>query len=256
MEKLQVTYLQFDIFWENKTKNISALSEMVSQVEDTQLIVLPEMFSTGFTMNTQLSEPENGETLQWMQKIAKTKNAAITGSLIIEEDKHFYNRLYFVFPDGNYKTYDKKHLFTLANEQNYYTAGDRKLIVDYLGWKICPLICYDLRFPVWARNTQDYDLLLYVANWPAKRTQAWDVLLQARAVENMCYTLGVNRVGKDGNDFDFVGHSAVYDYLGERINQNFRENEHTETVILSKEKMLEARKKLGFLNDRDSFTIN
>ena len=256
-EILKTTIIQSELHWENATANLKMFSEKIRLIEtETDLIVLPEMFTTGFSMNAEkLSEPNDGETLQWMISEAKKNNCAITGSVIISEDNHFYNRLFFVFPDGSFKKYDKKHTFTLAKENETYAAGSERLIVDYRGWRICPLVCYDLRFPVWARNTEDYDVLIYVANWPKVRTLAWDTLLRARAIENMAYCIGVNRVGLDGNNHEYIGHSAVYDTLGKQISKNSFEKEFTETVIMEKEHIQNNRKHLQFLNDRDTFTL-
>jgi len=185
---------------------------------------------------------------------AKKHHAAITGSVIITEDNQYYNRLFFVFPDGSYKKYDKKHTFTLAKENEVYKAGSERLIVNYKDWRICPLVCYDLRFPIWARNTEDYDLLIYVANWPKVRTVAWDTLLRARAIENMAYCIGVNRVGLDGNEHEYVGHSAVYDVLGKQISTSAFD-EFTETIVLEKNHIETNRQHFQFLNDRDLFTL-
>jgi predicted amidohydrolase len=213
------------------------------------------MFSSGFTMNPkEVAETMDGETVSWLQHMANAKNCAITGSLVIEEKGNFYNRLVFVFPDGEIQHYDKRHLFTLAGEDKVYTAGTQKLIVDYKGFKICPLVCYDLRFPVFARNVEDYDILIYVANWPKPRVNAWDILLKARAVENMCYVIGVNRIGDDANNHEYVGHSQVVDFLGNYIQQP-EETEGVFIVELHEEQLLETRKKLAFLEDRDEFTI-
>ena len=225
-------------------------------MEDVDVIVLPEMFSSGFTMNPQkVAETMQGETILWMQHMAKAKNCAITGSLVITENGNFYNRLVFVFPTGEIQHYDKRHLFTLAGEDKVYTSGTQKLIVNYKGFKICPLVCYDLRFPVFARNVEDYDVLLYVANWPKPRINAWDILLKARAVENMCYTIGVNRIGTDANKHDYSGHSQAVDFLGNYILEP-QESEGVFIVALNKEQLLETRKKLAFLTDRDKFTIS
>lgn len=255
---LAVTIIQADLHWENPVANRAQFSEKIKKISGkTDLIVLPEMFTSGFSMNAEkLSEENNGETLQWMISEAKKNNAAITGSVIISENNTFYNRLFFVFPNGTYKIYNKRHTFTLAGEDKTYTAGTQRLIVDYKGFKICPLICYDLRFPVWARNTENYDLLLYVANWPVKRIVAWDVLLRARAIENMSYCIGVNRVGLDGNGHKYTGHSAVYDVLGNCISTPNFEKELIETVVLEKEHIDTHRKHLQFLNDRDHFSLN
>lgn len=256
-EQLKITIIQTHLFWENPIENRKNFTEKIAAIkEKTNLIVLPEMFTSGFTMNAStLAEEEESETLKWMQTEAKKNTCAITGSAIITEKGNYYNRLFFVFPDGTYKTYNKRHTFTLAGEHKTYSAGNEHLIVDYLGWKICPLICYDLRFPIWARNTQDYDALLYVANWPQKRIAAWDALLKARAIENMCYCVGVNRTGTDDNGHHYNGHSAVYDVLGEQVSNLKFENEFTETIELQKLHIEKNRQHLQFLNDRDEFVL-
>jgi len=224
-------------------------------MEDVDLIVLPEMFSSGFTMNPKaVAETMQGETIAWLQHLAKAKNCAITGSLVIEENGNYFNRLVFVFPTGEIKTYDKKHLFSLAGENEFYTAGKDKLILEYKGYKICPLICYDLRFPVCSRNVENYDVLLYVANWPIPRVNAWDILLKARSVENMCYTIGVNRIGKDHNHNEYIGHTQVIDFLGEYVLEP-QEADAVFIVELNKAKLLETRRKLAFLNDKDNFQL-
>ena len=253
---LKITLVQSELIWENASANRELFSKKFQTFEgETDLIVLPEMFTTGFSMNAKkLAEPNDGESLNWMISEARKHNCALTGSVIISENDKFYNRLFFVLPDGTYEKYDKKHTFTLAKENETYTAGKERLIVNYKGWKICPLICYDLRFPVWSRNTEDYDVLIYVANWPKVRTVAWDTLLRARAIENMSYCVGVNRVGFDGNDHEYVGHSAVYDVLGKQVSPSAFD-EFIETVTLSKEHIESNRKHLQFLNDRDKFTL-
>lgn len=258
MEKsLNVAVLQVNLAWENITKNLDVFNEKIELIPgEIDLIVLPEMFSTGFSMNAEeLAEPPKGRALQWMQKIAESRDTAITGSVIVKEDGKFYNRLYFVFPDTSYKVYDKRHTFTLAGEDKTYTAGKDRLIVEYKGWRICPLICYDLRFPVWSRNNDNYDLLIYVANWPETRIHAWDVLLQARAIENMAWCIGVNRTGEDGNAYKYNGHTGVYDCLGKSMFNDAREIEFTEVVTLDKDSLLETREKLRFLQDRDRFSL-
>ncbi len=224
-------------------------------MEEVDLIVLPEMFSSGFTMNPKaVAETMNGETIAWLQHLAKAKDCAITGSLVIEENGKYYNRLVFVYPNGELKTYDKRHLFTLAGEDKVYTAGKEKLIIEYKGFRICPLICYDLRFPVFARNVEDYDVLIYVANWPKPRINAWDILLKARAVENMSYAIGVNRIGMDENELEYVGHSQAVDFLGNYLLEA-QETDGVFIVELDKEKLLETRSKLAFLKDKDSFKL-
>jgi len=256
-EELKVSIIQSKLVWENPEANRKLFSEKIASIsEDTNLIILPEMFTTGFTMNaSNLAEKETGETLNWMQSEAKKKDCAISGSVIISENNNYYNRLFFVFPNGDYKTYDKRHTFTLAGEDKTYKAGNEQVIIDFLGWKIYPLICYDLRFPVWARNTQNYDVLLYVANWPERRITAWDALLKARAIENMSYCIGVNRVGEDGNGHQYSGHSAVYDVLGEQISNSNFEEDFTETITLQKSHVETHRRHLQFLNDRDKFNL-
>ena len=256
-ENLNVAIIQADLKWEDSVANRSLFSKEIAALSDSvELIVLPEMFTTGFSMNAEnLAEETNGETLLWMKEQAKLKDAAITGSVIITENGEFYNRLFFVFPDGTVQKYDKRHTFTLAKEDKTYTAGTERLIVNYKGWKICPLICYDLRFPVWARNTEDYDLLIYVANWPKKRVAAWDALLKARAIENMSFCIGVNRVGEDGDGFVYNGHSAIYDCLGAILTQQNAENEFAKEITLDKTHLENTRNQLKFLQDRDEFRL-
>lgn len=253
---MKVALIQTELSWENPNENLALLQEKINTISQyIDLIVLPEMFTSGFTMNPKsVAQTMQGEAVFWLKNVAKTKNCAITGSLVIEENDNYYNRLVFVFPSGEIQYYDKRHLFTLAGENKMYTAGNEKLIVDYKGFKICPLICYDLRFPVFARNVENYDVLIYVANWPKPRVNAWDILLKARAVENMSYVIGVNRIGVDANQHEYVGHSQVVDFLG----NNSMEPQETEGVFISEldiEKLIETRKKLNFLNDRDDFQL-
>jgi predicted amidohydrolase len=230
--------------------------KMGSIQESTDLIILPEMFSTGFTMNVKhLAEEEPGATLDWMQNEAVKHHSAIMGSYIVLDNGSYFNRMYFVYPDKEFVKYDKRHTFTLANEHKTFASGNEQIFVDYLGWKIFPLICYDLRFPVWSRNSSNYDLLIYVASWPERRISAWDALLKARAIENMCYTIGVNRVGEDGNGHQYIGHSAIYDVLGECISIRENENEFMETYTLKRSHLESNRKHLQFLNDRDDFSL-
>jgi omega-amidase len=253
---MKIALIQSFLSWENPKSNQNYFEVKINAItEKVDLIVLPEMFSTGFTMNPSVvAETIQGETVLWMQSLAKAKNSVITGSLIIKENDNFYNRLVFVFPSGEIQFYDKRHLFTLAGEDKVYTAGKEKLIINYLGWKICLLICYDLRFPVFSRNTEDYEVLIYVANWPKPRINAWDILLKARSVENMCYTIGVNRIGFDNNNLEYIGHTQAIDYIGNSILEP-QEKEGVFIVELNKEKLLKSRKKFGFLNDKDSFEL-
>jgi predicted amidohydrolase len=254
---MKIALVQTSLAWENPIENRSHLAQKITGfMEDVDLIVLPEMFSSGFTMNPEaVAETMEGETVAWIQHLAKAKNCAIAGSLVIEENGNYYNRLVFVYPTAEVKWYDKRHLFTLAGEDKSYRAGTEKLIVDYRGYKICPLICYDLRFPVFSRNAEDYDVLLYVANWPKPRTNAWDILLKARAVENMCYVVGVNRIGTDANNHEYIGHSQVVDFLGNYLLEP-QEADAVFIVELNKAKLLETRSRLAFLDDRDDFEID
>lgn len=257
-EKLKTALIQEDLVWEDPEANKRLFQRRIEALsKDVDLIVLPEMFSTGFSMNAKsLAEPTGGPTLQWMKEMAAEKDAAVTGSVIVQDDGRYFNRLFFIYPDGSFKRYDKRHTFTLAKENETYDSGKERLIVSYKGWKICPLVCYDLRFPVWARNTEDYDILIFVANWPSVRVQAWDTLLKARAIENMCYCIGVNRVGEDGNGHPYPGHSVVYDSLGNALTSPAVEEEFQEEIILEKAHLKETRGKLRFLQDRDIFEIN
>jgi predicted amidohydrolase len=253
---IKIALIQSPLIWENPKANRDNFGQKIDEINDNvNLIVLPEMFTTGFSMDPSIiAETMDGETVNWMKAMAKVKNAAITGSIIITENNNFYNRLLFVFPSGEIQQYDKRHLFSLAGEDKVYTKGTQKLIVEYKGFKICPLVCYDLRFPVFSRNAENYDILLYSANWPKPRTNAWDILLKARAVENMCYTIGVNRTGTDNNSHEYTGHSQAVDFLGNYILEP-QETAGIFIVGLEKEKLLETRKKLAFLDDRDDFGI-
>ena len=253
---MKTVIIQTELSWENPQENCVLLHQKIAAITETvDLIVLPEMFTSGFTMNPKaVAETMEGPSIAWLKQLAHNKDCAITGSLVIEEDGNYFNRLVFVQPDGSINTYDKRHLFTLAGEDKVYTAGSDKLVIDFRGFKICLLICYDLRFPVFARNVEHYDLLVYVANWPKLRVQAWDILLRARAVENMCYVIGVNRVGTDGNQHQYVGHSQVVDYLGNYLLQPQDESAHF-MVDFDKGVLLETRRKLAFLDDQDTFKI-
>lgn len=253
---MKIAIIQSDLYWEDASKNRKSFESKVNQIDsEVNLVVLPEMFSTGFTMNAaEVAETMEGETVLWLQSLAKQKNFAITGSLIIVENEKYYNRMMFVFPSGEIQYYDKRHLFSLAGEDKCYTNGNKKVIVEYLDWKICLQVCYDLRFPVFARNVENYDLLLYVANWPKVRTNAWDSLLKARAIENLSYVVGVNRVGLDANNYEHIGHSQAIDFLGNFILEP-QESEAVFIVELDKKIMLETREKLDFLSDKDIFEI-
>lgn len=263
MQDLKITLVQADLFWEEKEKNLGHISEMLSDVHETNLIVLPEMFSTGFSMSAkQLAESMQGNSITWMKETAQKKHAVVTGSLIIEEDKKYFNRLVWMQPDGDYLFYDKRHLFSLGDEHKHYTAGEKRIFPEIQDWKMLPLICYDLRFPVWSRQSSPftemgnhpYDVLIYVANWPEKRSYAWKHLLIARAIENQCYVVGVNRVGTDGNGFHHSGNSCVINAMGEILFEK-EKAECEQTITLSKQELLTTRRKLPFLNDRDEYEV-
>ncbi|WCM41472.1 nitrilase family protein [Flavobacterium sp. CBA20B-1] len=254
---MKTAILQFDTIWEDKQTNLNFVqTEILSMPTDIDLIVLPEMFTTGFTMKPEhVAEEEQGITFQNLQKLAISKQTAITGSWVIKENNKYYNRLFFVFPDGSYKTYNKRHLFTLAGEEKVYTAGNEKLIVSYKDWNICLLVCYDLRFPIFSRIVgENYDILVYVASWPDRRINAWDALLKARAIENMSYVVAVNRCGTDPEGVYYSGHSQIIDCMGNIMVKPF-EKQHTKTAILEKESLQKARAKFAFLNDADKFEM-
>jgi len=254
-ETLQIALIQSSLVWENPEKNRNKFLKKIDTLSsDVDLIILPEMFTTGFTMQPQnIAIKEGGITLDWMQNLAQKKDAALMGSIVFHENEKHYNRLFFVQPDGSFEKYDKRHTFTLAGEDKVYEAGTEKLILTYKGFRIRPLICYDLRFPVWARNTEDYDVLVYVANWPTPRISAWNTLLKARAIENMAYCIGVNRVGSDEVGHQYPGNSGVYDCLGQQL--AFSEKEENLQVKISKEHISTTRNKLKFLQDRDDFSF-
>lgn len=257
MSILKITTFQAYLFWENIDKNLQNLSLRLSSIrEKTDLIILPEMFNTGYTIHAEeLAEETDGKTMQWMHMLAQRHGCVVTGSLAIKEDHKYYNRLIWMRPDGSYEKYDKRHLFGLGKEDKIYTAGKNKLIVELNGWKICPMICYDLRFPVWLRNYKDeYDLLLIVANWPEKRAQHWLTLIPARAIENQAFVIGVNRVGHDGNEIYHSGDSMCIDPYGKTV--YYKPNdEDLYTFSISREEVLRVRKGLPFLKDADDFAL-
>ncbi|WP_339845685.1 amidohydrolase [uncultured Dokdonia sp.] len=255
-ETLQVSLIQTSLFWEDANRNRAHQETLIAKIpRDSDLIVLPEMFTTGFSMSPQsLAETMDGETVKWMKQQALKSQAAICGSLIISEGGLYYNRFLFITPEGEITSYNKRHTFNMAGEGEQYKAGNEQVLIHYKGWKIFPQICYDLRFPVYARNTYDYDLIIYVANWPKTRIAAWDTLLKARAIENMSYCVGVNRVGVDGNNLEYIGHSAVYDVLGgEMVTAHTQEG--VVTTTLTKAHVNDTRSKLPFLQDKDRFTL-
>lgn len=298
-DKLTITLIQSALHWEDIDANLAIFEKKISQTDQkTDLIVLPEMFTTGFTMNvTRLAEPMNGKSLKWMKRQAAQTNAVIVGSIIIKDElqynpssqpattksgkgrQNYFNRLIWMKPDGSYSTYDKRHLFRMADEHNYYSMGNEKIIMEINGWSICPLICYDLRFPVWSRNINEsvnrgsgetvkitntksqtrnpvpaYDCLIYIANWPEPRQAAWDILLKARAIENLCYVIGVNRVKKDGNGINYAGGSGIINYKGEPLFYELK-NEFVKTITLDKNLLISFREKFPAYLDGDEFEI-
>jgi predicted amidohydrolase len=253
---LIISGLQFDIAWEKKDQNICKIEELFESIPfGTDIVVLPEMFTTGFSMNaSMLAETMEGDTIQWMKSTAKKKKAVITGSLIIEENRNFRNRLLWVTPGGEISYYDKRHTFGMAGETRYYKNGDEPKIFSYKSWKVFVSICYDLRFPVWMKNKNDYHLILNVANWPDTRSAHWNSFLTARAIENQSYLIAVNRIGTDSEGRNYSGDSSIVDYDGNVLTKSG----NTESVInarLSKEKLMEYRNTFPFLKDQDNYII-
>lgn len=255
MENLKITIIQPDIIWEDIHSNLSKYSKLLSDVEKTDVIVFPEMFTTGFSMQSEkLAETMDGISVAWMKNMAKEKDASVVGSLIINDKGNIYNRAVWVFPEGKIQYYDKRHLFTMGEENSHYSPGEEKTIVEFRGWKFCPLICYDLRFPVWSRNTENYDVLIYMANWPAPRHYVWENLLVARAIENQAYCVGVNRVGEDGVGIEYLGNSVLASPKG--IPEFMNEQEEIKTFEISYTDLHQFRKSFPVLNDRDNFIIS
>lgn len=263
MSDLIISLIQSDLHWENKEANLSMFEEKIHGIKErTHIVLLPEMFSTGFSMKPeQLAETMHGPTVEWMKKISASRKVILAGSLIIEEEGNYHNRLVWVLPNGQTGFYDKRHLFAFADEHKHYAPGNKRLIAAVNGWKVNLMVCYDLRFPVWARQSPDtedgapeYDLLIYVANWPERRNHAWKTLLQARAIENQCFVAGVNRVGNDGNNIYHSGDSMVVDPMG-AIMETKVHDEGVITVILKRDTLNEIRTKLPFLQDGDEFNL-
>ncbi len=257
MELFRITGIQPTLYWEDPKANYALFEQQLSQIHDTDVVVLPEMFTTGFSMNTEIAKQPGYDPLEWMKMQAASGGFALAGSYMIEENGHFFNRLSFVTPSGEAVSYNKKHLFTLAGEQRHYTAGNEQVLVRYKGWKLGLMICYDLRFPIWCRrtNTFDYDVLIFVANWPDRRSHAWRSLLLARAIENQAYVIGVNRVGTDGNGIIHSGDSAMIDPMGKYINTASPFKEEMIQASFSYSALQEVRHRLPFFNDRDEFDI-
>lgn len=273
MSKLTITTIQTNLHWEDKPANLNMLEKKIMGITDkTEIVVLPEMFNTGFTMRPeQLAETMEGETVNWMKRVAMAKRVVLVGSVACatgqatsSSQTSFTNRLIWMLPNGQYGYYDKRHLFAFAGEDQHYTAGNKRLIASVKGWKINLQVCYDLRFPVWARQSSfakasedepEYDVLIYVANWPERRSHAWKTLLQARAIENQSYVVGVNRVGNDGNNIYHSGDSMIVDPLGEVLYTK-KDEEDIHTITIDKAQLEAVREKLPFLRDGDGFSIS
>ncbi len=258
MSDLAITLIEPHLVWEDPLGNLNAFETLFEKLPKSDLIALPEMFTTGFSMNVDgITEEDGKKTLEWMHSMAGKYDAAIAGSIMIGESagRHF-NRFYFITPEGKEYQYDKRHLFSFAEEDKYFVKGQERIVVEFRGWKILPLICYDLRFPIWSRNNPDdpFDLILYTANWPMIRQSAWDKLLPARAIENACYVAGINRIGKDEVGISYLGGTAIYDQLGTSI-ETKSEGDFFFHYTLDNSKLLAYRKKFPILRDGDSFTI-
>jgi len=256
MQDLKIAMIQSQLHWEDIDPNLTMFGDKIKAIkEPVDIIVLPEMFSTGFSMKPEgIAEQFPGKALMWMTDMAREMDCVITGSIMTEEEGHYYNRLIWMQPTGSFSIYNKRHLFSMAGEEKVYTPGSTKLVETIKGWKICPMVCYDLRFPVWIRNVEEYDALIFVANWPEKRIQQWRKLLQARAIENQCFVVGLNRVGKDGNDFNYTGSSMAVDTQGE-IMAEIGNEEKAEFVTLNHESLELTRRYMPFLADMDGFEI-
>ena len=256
---LRITTVQADLIWQDKAANLAKFDTILRGLsrDETDVVVLPEMFTTGFSMSPEtLAEPMTGTTVSFLKEKSHALNAAITGSFICVENDTYYNRLVWMQPDGQFWTYDKRHLFTLAHEQDHYAAGQKMLQIEWRGWTIRPLICYDLRFPVWSRNVGPnfYDVLLYVANWPERRRLPWQALLTARAIENQAFVAAVNRVGEDGNGIYHAGHSQIVDFNGQVL-AKIENKTQSETLLLCRADLLAFRTQLAFLADKDNFEL-
>jgi len=254
---MKVTIIQSNLIWEDIEGNLKQFSEKIYSIqEETDLIVLPEMFATGFSMKPEIFANFEQIQIEWLAKHAKRKNAVITGSIITKKNEKYFNTLIWMQPNGKVSVYNKKHLFSFAGEDKFYSPGNEVLISKINNWKLKPLICYDLRFPVWSRNKKDYDVLIYVANWPEIRNDVWKILLKARAIENQCFVIGVNRIGNDGNNIYHSGDSAIVDPKGNIISKTKAHKESVETVSLNLDELNNFRKKFPVSNDADKFEIN
>ncbi|MEO7306248.1 MAG: nitrilase family protein [Ferruginibacter sp.] len=270
MPTLTITTIQSNLIWEERSANLRLLEQKIRGIEEkTEIVILPEMFSTGFSMRPEtLAETMDGETVEWMKRVSRENGIILTGSIMIADEGNYYNRLVWMLPNEQYGYYDKRHLFAYGEEDKHYSPGNKRLIASVKGWKINLLVCYDLRFPVWARqapsqpspkgeefsHAHEYDVLIYVANWPERRSHAWKTLLCARAIENQCYVVGVNRVGSDANNIYYSGNSLVIDPLGQVL-YHMADEEDVNTITLQKEMLDDVRSKFPFWKDADSFNI-
>ncbi len=253
--KLLITLVQTNVFWLKKQQNFEHLSTILGSIES-DIIILPEMFSTGFYTNpVDVAEDENGPTMQWLREMAKNTGISICGSMIWNDNNKFYNRLIFMRPDTQWAWYDKRHRFTMAGEHYKFSSGLKRVVINHLGWRIKPLVCYDLRFPVWARNDQDYDLLIYVANWPESRIDQWKNLLIARAIENQSFVVAVNRIGQDGNGFYYSGMSMAINPRGKIIYQAPEHKQDIHTIEIDLNTLMSMRQKFPVLRDKDLFSV-
>jgi len=256
MQDLIIAGIQSELHWEDIDANLAMFSEKIDSIsENVDLIILPETFSTGFSMNHSIAESMDEKAVTWIVKKAKERKCCITGSILIKENDEYFNRMIIAKEDGNYLTYDKRHLFSFAKEDKYFSSGEKRLVFELKGWRICPLICYDLRFPVWSKNNEEIDLYFYVANWPAVRSNAWDILLKARAIENVSYVTGINRVGFDFTNKHYGGNSSIIDFKGQSIFDFPLDKNHIELSTLNKQKLNDFRAKFPALNDGDNFEI-
>ena len=257
VEKLNFDVIQTKIIWENPTFNLKEYTGTIKTIDkNSDAILLPEMFNTGFSMNIKKTAEEmSGETVSWMKETALKHKTPIAGTLAIKEGGNVYNRFVWANPDQSLKHYDKRHCFTHAGEDKVFKKGEKQIIIELKGWKIFPQICYDLRFPVWSRNTMRYDVAIYLANWPDVRISAWDTLLKARAIENLAFSIGVNIVGSDPNQNKYIGHSYAFDPYGKKISKDLKEKKGVLYVGLERKKLTEARDDLKFLEDRDEFVL-
>ncbi len=256
MDNLTISFIQADLAWENRDINLKKFEYFFEKNSNTDIMILPEMFNTGFSMNVEkTAEPFDGYTVEWMKKQATKYNFVLTGSITVVENSKYYNRFIVAYPDGKTVYYDKRHLFRMGQENNKFSAGSKNILFEIKGWKIRPLVCYDLRFPVWSRNYDNYDMLIYVANWPKPRRKVWETLLKARAIENQCYVVGVNRTGIDGNDLQYSGDSVIVDFKGNIITSLHENLENIVTFSVSLNELKQFKEKFPVHLDADDFTI-